>query len=804
MFSDLRLALRQLAKSPGFTAIALITLALGIGVNTSMFSLMNLLVLKPLPYAESDSLARIYRTHPQNSTAPHSASDFLELARETEGFAQLAAWRTWGYTLTPDGRPPVNANAARVSANFLPTLGLKPQLGRWFAADEDHPGNQVIILSYEMWQAHFGGDPAVVGTTVRLDGQSTTIVGVMPASFTSVFLWGPTDILRPLGLSVAEKENLGEMAIDLLARRPTGVTLEQFNARLATVARQLKAIRPANRTEDGLHAVSLESVARNPTTKLISGLMLGLAGFVLLIACANLANLQLARAVARSHEFAIRSALGASHARLLRPQLAESLLLSLGGGLLGLLLAVWANDWIESAVSAQGILHLHLSLDWRVLTFAMVLSAATAVLFGLAPAWRVSRVKGNDALKCATRGNTGDRTQNRLQQSLIVSQFANALILLACAAGFMRGVDQLVNPHPGWDQAKIVQAVIKMSDAKYSTPEQAYAFHTRLEEQLRALPGVENATVAWTLPVFQYLSNRSMIAQGQPPPPAGHEPVTYINGVSPSYLATLGIPLQAGRNFTAGDTLNSVPVAIINASFAQTLFPGENPVGRRIGNPDPSNPGWIEIVGVVPDVERAVGAVPSTSRFLVLRPLAQEPWTYVAAAIRTSNPAALVEPMRQAIAALDSELAPQQFGTMQQVTQLVTGSARLLSKVLVCFAFLGLFLAALGIYGVIARIVVRRTPEIGVRIALGAQARDVVGMILFFGLRMTLLGSAIGLLGAFGLGWALQKFAPTPASSEPLLIVAVTVGLIGVGLFACWIPARRAARVDPMTALRAE
>ncbi len=802
--NDLRFAFRQLLKSPGFTGIALLTLALGIGLNTSMFSLMNLLVLKPLPYADSHNLARIYRTNPQNSSAPHSASDFLELERATEGFAQLAAFRSWGYTLIPEGRTPINANAARVSGAFLPTLGLKPQLGRWFAPEEDQPGNHVIMLSYEMWQGQFGGDPAVIGTNVRLDGESVTIVGVMPASFTSVFLWGPTDILRPLGLTTAEKENLAEMALDIIARRPADMTLDQFNARLATVARQLKDTRPANRNEDGLNAISLESVARNPATKLITGLMVSLSGFVLLIACANLANLQLARAVARSHEFAVRAALGASQARLLRPQLAESLLLSLGGGLLGILVAIWANDWIASRVSAQGILHLHLSLDWRVLIFAIGLSAFTAILFGLAPAWRVSRVRGNDALRSGTRGNTSDRAQNRLQQSLIVSQFANALILLACAAGFTRGIDQLVNPNPGWDQAKIVQAVIKMADTKYSTEEQIYAFHTRLEDQLRALPGAENATVAWTLPVFTYLSTRSLVAQGQPLPPAGREPVAYINGVSPSYLATLGISLQAGRNFNAADTLNSVPVAIINASLAQTLFPGEDAVGRRIGNPDPSNPGWLEIVGVVPDVERSVGAVPSTSRFLVLRPLAQEPWTYVAVAVRTSNPAALVEPMRQTLAALDSDLAPQQFGPIHEVTKLVTGSARLLSTVLVSFAALGLFLAALGIYGVIARIVVRRTPEIGVRIALGARTRDVVGMILFSGLRMIILGSAIGLAGAFGLGWVLQKLSPNAAASDPLLVVAVTALLIAVGLVACWLPARRAARIDPISALRSE
>jgi predicted permease len=413
-------------------------------------------------------------------------------------------------------------------------------------------------------------------------------------------------------------------------------------------------------------------------------------------------------------------------------------------------------------------------------------------------------VRVNDALKGGARGNTGDRAQHRLQQTLIVSQFASALILLACAVGFIRGVSQLTTVHPGWDESKIIQAVLNLPTAKYPTPQQTYAFYSRLEERLHALPGAENVTVAWTLPVFQYLTSRSIAVEGQPPATAGHEPVASINAVTPSYFATLGIKLQAGRNFTDADTLDSLPVAIINASLAKALFPGESAVGHRIGSPDPRNPGWYEIVGVVPDVERAIGAIPATTHFLLLRPLAQETWNYVTVAIRSSNPAALTESMRRAIAALDPDLAVQQFGTIEQVTRLVTGVASMITTVLVCFALLGLFLAALGLYGVIARIVVSRSPEIGVRIALGAQANDVVRMILFSGLRMILIGSGIGVALAVLIGWVLQKVSPGAAPvSGPLLLGVVGV-LIAVGLFACWLPARRASRVDPLVALRAE
>jgi predicted permease len=804
MLSDFRLSVRQLLKAPGFTLVSLLTLALGIGLNTSMFSLMNLLILKPLPYPESDALVRIYRTSPQNPNAAHSASDFLELSRETTGVAQLGAFRGWGYTLMPEGRASVNLNAMRVSATLLPTLGLKPVLGRWFTPEEDQPGNHVVILSYEIWQAQFGGDPSIIGTSVRIDGEPTTVVGVMPADFTSVFLWGPTDVLRPLGLTAVEKEQSTDASLGFVARRPGNLPLEQFNVRLATIAKHLAEVRPKNRSEDGLRAVSLASVARNPGTTAISWLMVSLASFVLLIACANLANLQLARAVARSHEYAIRAALGASSSRLLRPQLVECVILSLSGGLLGIVIAVWANDWISSRLSANGIFRITLHLDWRVMTFAILVSLVTGLIFGLAPAWRVSRIRVNETLKAGTRGQIGDRAQNKLQQSLIVSQFANALILLAGAAGFIRGLDRLVTIHPGWDQANMVQAVLNLPQAKYSTAQETYRFYTRLEERLRALPGAQDATVAWTLPVFTYLTSRPVVIEGRATGEAGHEPITYVNAVEPSYLSALGIPLQSGRNFTTADTLTSVPVAIINASLARTLFPNENPIGRRIGSPDPKNPGWCEIIGVVPDVGYAIGVVPSTTKALMLRPLAQETWNYVTVAVRSSNPESLTEPLRQAIAAMDPDLAIQQLGTIKQVTRLVTSFGSMATTVLVCFAVLGLFLASLGIYGVVARIVVRRTPEIGIRVALGAQSGDIIRMILFSGLRMALLGVGIGLAGAIGLGWLLHKLLANNQPAEPMLFVYVTLILTAVGLLACWLPARRATKVDPLTALRAE
>ncbi|HTL66217.1 MAG TPA: ABC transporter permease [Lacunisphaera sp.] len=806
MLSDLRNAFRSLLRSPGFTAIAILTLALGIGLNTSMFSLMSLLVLQPMPFPQKDQIVRIYRTTPQTQTGNHSVPAFMDLAAEAKDIADLAAYRMWGYTLNLEGRPPVSLNALRVTAGFFPALGLKPELGRFFAPGEDQVGNHVMILSYATWQAQFGGDPNVIGRTVKVDNESTTIVGVMPNSFSSVFLWGPGDVFRPFGFTETEKRDEAAGDIQILGRLHPGITLDQFNTRLRTLAERLAPLRPKENSKDGLRAVTLESTTKNPQTIGATVMLLALAGFVLLIACANLANLQLARAIARAHEFAVRAALGASRNRLLRPLLGESLLLAMGGGIFGSLVAVWTNDWLSTRLSANGFVKFTLSLDWKVMVFAFVLSTLTGLIFGIVPAWITSRVRVNDTLKVGSRGSTGDRAQHRLRHSLIVMQFANALVLLAGAGFFITGVNKMMAIDPGWNQHTLAMCVLNLPPAKYSTPTQSHAFYRQVQDRLSALPGVENVTVTWTLPIFQYLTSRTFIVQGREPPLPGHEPVAAVNGVEPSYLDTLGIKLSQGRNFTAADGLTSPPVAIINESLARALFPDGQAVGQHIGVPDPKNQSWAEVVGVVPDTRMAAAGLVPTSSFLVLRPLAQETWNYVTVAVRTARPEALVEPLRQTISALDPTLAIQMIGTVDAMIQRATGAIGMIRTVLLCFAGLGLFLSALGLYGVIARLVVQRTPEIGIRMALGAQSTDVIWLILGTGVRLILWGAGIGMLGSMGLSFILSRFnTNNPISvNTPLIFVSVTVILLVVGVVACWLPARRAAKVDPLIALRAE
>ncbi|HEY4300842.1 MAG TPA: ABC transporter permease [Candidatus Didemnitutus sp.] len=804
MLTSLKLAFRQWARSPGFISLALLTLALGIGLNTSMFSLMNLLLLQPLPYPDRDQLARVYRTTPQSSTSDHSAPDFQQMERDLAPSARLAAYRLWGYTLAQPGHAATNLNAVRVSSSFLPLLGLRPELGRFFNADEEGPDNHVIILSHATWQAQFGGDPAVVGRTVSIDGTPTVIVGVMPQAFSSIFLWGPGDALRPLGLSPTER-NDGETAeYRIVARVNSGLTLAQFDRRLDEYARATADQRlPARRT-DGLRSVSLQSSGTSASTRSLTWFLLGLSGFVLLIACANLANMQLARALARSHEFAIRSALGASRARILRSLLWENVLLVSVGGLLGLLVASWANDWLSSRLSANGYVTFTIVLDARVLAFTFGLTMITGVLFGLIPGWLMTRVRVNDSLKAGSRSVTGDRAHHRLRHILIIAQLALALTLLAGAGAFARGFSRLLAMDVGWDQHALLQAVLNLPAKKYSNPDRVYGFYTRLQERLGALPGVESVAVGWTLPIFQFLTHRSFVVEGRAAPPAGHEPVIDVNGVTPSYLANLRISLQAGRNFTEADNLTAPRVVIINESLAHALFPNESPLGHRLLPVDPTDQRKLEIVGVIPDLKFAVNVVTPVTTYQMLCPLAQEPWTYVTVSVRSAAPSSLVEPVRRVIAQLDPDLAVQQYGLVDSIVHTTLGSFTMVTSILIAFAALGLFLSTLGLYGVIARLVASRTAEIGIRMALGAQPFDVFWLICRTGLTLVAIGLVIGVAGGLAVIRGIGHALPYLPLNDPWALAGVSALLLAVAGVATWIPARRATRVDPVVALRTE
>jgi len=802
--NDLRFAIRQLFKSPGYALIAMATLALGIGLNTSMFSLMNELILRPLPFPAKDQLVRVYRTTAQDPNANHNAASFLDLKRETSGFINLAAFRMWSYNLIQPGRSPENLSSLRVSADFFTVLGLQPKLGRVFTPEEDDPGNHVIVLSHAAWLSHFGGDPAVVGSNVSIDGEATMIVGVMPEEFSSLFLWGPGDMFRPLGLTTSEKADRGDSQLTLIGRFDKSLSLEQLNARLKTVAMQLASTRTREQSEDSLRAATLQSTTVPPGTGILAGFLLSVSGFVLLIVCGNLANLQLARAISRGKEFAIRAALGASRLHLLRPLLMESVVLALSGGVLGVLVTVWGNEWISNSLSANLPINFKMVVDWRVLAFALSLSLVTGVVFGLAPAWLSSRVRVNEALKSGTRGATGDRSQHFLRDSLIVLQFAAALVLLSCTGFFIRGMEALLNRDLGWKTAGLTQCILNLPPTRYSSTGQTYEFYTRLDERLRALPGVENVGIGWTAPLYQFLVTRTFIVEGQPPPQPGHEPVASVNAVTPSYLDTLQMRLISGRQFIQTDGPRSPPVVLINESFAKALFPGEDAVGHALETGEGDTRISAEIVGVFADIGHAGNPGPQKTPFLVFKPLAQETWNYVTVLVR-SQQAAMTEPLRRTIDELDPTIPVQMLNTVEELAKVGTRGMTLITTIFICFSGLGLFLAALGLYGVIVRLVMQRTPEIGVRIALGAQFKDVLSLIVGTGFRLTLIGAGVGLLGSIAMNLLMGAlFNNGSMQLDYTTLLLTTATLVLVALVASYLPARRATKIDPIEALRSE
>jgi len=802
--NDLRFAFRQLAKSPGFTAVAAIALALGIGLNTTMFSLVNELVLRPLPYPDKDRLVRVYRTTVQDPAANHSAPSFLDLKRETADFVKLAAFRQWGYTLAQPGRSPENLNGLRVSADFFQVLGMQPQLGRVFTPDEDMPGNHVVVISNAAWISLFGGDPAIIGKSVSIDGEATTVVGVLPAEFASIFLWGPGDAFRPLGLSPQEKADHSDTALTIIGRHEKTVTLEQLNTRLATVSEQLAPHRVRSQSEDGLRAATLQSTTVPQGAAIGTFFLQFLAGFVLLIVCGNLANLQLARAVSRSREFAIRAALGASRVRLLRPLFFEGLLLALLGGVCGVLVAVWGNEWISKSMSANLPINLEVRIEWPVLLFAFLVSLVTGVGFGLAPAWLSSRVRVNDALKTGSRGSTGDRSQHWLRNSLIVLQFSAALVLLSCTGFFIRGMESLFQREVGWKTEGLVHAILNPPPSRYSTTEQTYEFYTRLDERLRSIPGVENVGIGWTAPLFQLFVSRTFTVEGRPPPEPGREPVAGVIAVTPTYLDTLQARLVSGRQFDARDKAGAPRVVLINESFARSLFPEGDAVGHALVTGEGESRVAHEIVGVFADLGMSGNPAPQKTPFQVLMPFAQDTWNYATVLVRSSQPG-MTETLRRTVSDMDPNIPVQMLNTVTELSKIGTRGLSLITTIFSGFSALGLFLAAIGLYGVIMHLVTQRTQEIGVRMALGAQLRDILTMIVGSGFKLALMGAGVGLLGSVLMNLLMGAIFNNGSTQLDYVTLGFTTStLVFVALIATYLPARRATKVNPMTALRAE
>jgi putative ABC transport system permease protein len=808
MLSEIRLAVRVLLKSPGYTLIALATLALGIGVNTSMFSVVDALVFRGAPYPDSDRLVILEGVTRSGRNRSFSDTEFREIQPVAEGFSSLTVFSRGGFTMTEPGRPPERVGSLSVSSGVLDTLRLQPPLGRTFTAEDFEQGkNQVIMLSHAFWMSRFGGDARVIGRTLRVDGDMVTVVGVMPPGAEYNLLWGNVGIWRPLNLTPDQMRIRAYRSFVLIGRLRDGVDPAVIGAQLAPLATTQEKDFPQDYPNLRYNALVLNGTVMDEVGEYLSWTLLGLSGFILLIACANLANLQLARATGSVREFAIRAALGASRRRLITQQFTESIVLSVVGGVLGIVVALWVNNLLERTITIDGVQSFALPINTSVFAITLAVSVLTGLLFGVAPALLASRTDVNAALKSQARGSTAGPGHGRVRKVLIIGEVALALVLLGGAAIMNRGFSRLLERDSGWDTDRVLTGTVPVSEIRYDSGEKRIELYRRVEEKLNSLPGVERAALATSVPVFGYSSDRQIfndaMTAGAPDNPTASHAMIYGN-----YFETMGIKLREGSMFARDLKADGPKYVIVNESLARRLWPEESAVGKRLGLLDNSSDSnetlWREVIGVAADVEPAASITDPQTTLTAYLPLVQEPWSFFWIVVRGNHPETLVETVRRAVADVDPDLPVDGAGTVRQAVDRSMHNLVVVGYMIGGFAVLGLVLAAVGLYGVISHVVAQRTGEFGIRIAIGAMPRDILVDVLRSGIGLALVGLAIGVAGAFGLGRFLESFMPRLASPDPAAIIGVALVLFVVTLVACWFPARRATKVDPLTALRAE
>ena len=800
---DVRYSLRMLLKHKGFTIVSALTLALGIGINTAMFSVLNTFLFGSLPYPQSERLIRVWRTSPHSQTWPHSAANFFDQHDQNTVFEKLAAYNYVSRNLAEQGHTAERLTSVAGTADFFPILGVAPAYGRVFKPEEFEPGaDNVIVLTDRFWTRRFGSDPNIVGQKIQLDGKTVEIVGVMPPGFEHPLLWGPVDIWQPLAFTPEQKTSRGSNYLSEIGRLKPGVSIQQANQSMVTLAANIGKQNSSNEGD----SVRLEPLQRSTSDSIGRSVMwftFGLAGFVLLIACANLANLQLVRTAARARELAVRAALGAGRWRLLRHSFTESILVALIGGVISLLIALGAVRFISARMFAD-LPGASVQLDYKVFGFALLCSLLTGVIFGTVPAWLASRADVNLALRENSRGSTAGRSQHRMRHTLIVGEVAFAMVLLAAAGLFLRGLQRFINTDPGWQVDGLVVAQMSLRGEKYASDKQRIVFLTELENRLRALPGVEHAAIGGSHPVFGFNSSSSFLVEGRPEPPPDKLPEMFFEPVSSDYFATMGARLQQGRTFNASDTADHPAVVIINESTARYFWPNESPIGKRISSTGPKKD-YFEIVGIVNDLAFPGNLGEPYTRFEAFVPTTQAAPGYLMLLIRTSSSAeGIANSLRSSIAGLDAELPVYRIRTARAAVNQGLGSISLLGSLLGAFATVGVILAAIGIYGVVSYTVVQRTGELGIRMALGAQTRDVLRLVLGKGAVLVVSGALLGAAGAYGVSRLLISLIPSLPTRDPVILPAAAFALVAVALVACYIPARRATRVDPLVALRSE
>jgi putative ABC transport system permease protein len=805
---DVRYALRQLRRNPGFTAIAVVTLALGIGANTAMFSVIRAVLLQPLAMQDPARVISV-REHWRDMLGGLSVGNFADVERQSSSFTSLGASGNASFNLATQDAPE-RVQGEVVSAGYFPTFGVQPITGRVFTADEDRPGHsQVVVISERLWRTHFRGDTAISGQTIHLNGLPYNVIGVMPKSFDP--LLETTDMWVPAAYTAIQLADHDDHYLRVAGRLKPGVTIAAAQSELNVIAQRLQQQFPIDDKERTLELTPLATVLLGDE-KLMMWMLVASVGFLLLIACANIANLQLARAVTRKKEIAVRAALGASAKRIATQLLIESVVLGFGSGLIGVMLAFWGVAWIVAHGPAEAPRLDQATVDAKVLAVACGVTLLSSLLFGLAPALRAASMRLNEAIK-ETSGVSGT-SRDRVQSVLVVGEIALALMLMTGAGLLIRSALHVLHLDPGFDTANLVVGRVGLPDAEYHDPVLASHVFERMTDAAAALPGVESSAAVSRAPLGEGWSGNGLIAEGKPLDPSSF--VSAISQfVSPSYLSTVRLPLKAGRNFTAQDTRGKTLVTIVNETLARTMWPGENPIGKRFaccednGPKGQINPVWHEVVGVVGDVRMRGLDLDVQPTFYI--PLAQMPpaaWDWLGRTmdlvVRTHRGVFPANDLRSIVASIAPGVPIYQLSTMEEKIADSLEESHFDTFLLSLFAGIALVLSSVGIYGVLSHVFSQRTRDIGLRMALGATRGQIASHVLGSGSRLIATGIAFGIAGALAGARLVSSLIYGVSATDAVTFIAAS-GVLGiVALAASYIPARRAAKVDPMVALRYE
>lgn len=813
---DLRYGFRVMRKSPGFVIIAVLALALGTGTNTAIFSLVNALLLRPISYENPDRLAMVWEKSVKRGFGqiPTSLSNFTDLRTGNETFEDLGAFTDSSFNLTGAAEPE-KVMGVRVTASLLSLLGRQPLKGRLFLEGEDQPqASHVLILSHHLWQRGFGSNANLVGQTVALNGESYTVVGVMPPDFkfpptfsatvaSSAYTTPNADLWVPLMIEAVPPPR-DVRALYMIGRLKPGVTATAAQAEMNVIASRLQKEYPAADADMEVDVIPLQQQVTGDVRPALL-VLFGAVGCVLLIACANVANLLLAKASGRQKEVAVRIALGATRFRIIRQLLTESMLLSIAGGLLGSIIGILAVRQLIAFAPSSLPMPDQVGIDGRVLLFTLFLAVFTSFIFGLAPALQASKSDLNETLKEGGRGNSGSAKQNRVRSLLVIVEVALALVLLIGAGLMIKSFVRLQNVNPGFNPENLITLELQLPQNKYGEKAQQAAFQQQLVQRLAEVPGVQSAGAVNNLPFSGTELNNGVTIEGRPPVANANErPRAFFRDISPNYFQAMGIPLRQGRSFADSDNKDAPAVVIINEAAARRFYPNEDPLGKRFkrGRAESQNP-WVMVVGIVGGVSHTTLGLPSQPE--VYLPFQQNPDATITLVARTkSDPRALAAAVRREVSAVDKDLPVSNIKFMDEIVAGSVSQPRVYALLLGIFAALALVLAAIGIYGVISYSVTQRTHEIGIRMALGAPAKNVLALIIKQGMALALVGIFLGLLVSLALTRVLASQLYGVSSTDPATFTAISLLLMLVAIIACYIPALRATKVDPMIAVRCE